>query len=64
MDSAISTILSIVNISCLVAGFYFIKGYWSREEGEMKEYRKMTELEIRMLNNKLEALGDRAGNRC
>ena len=62
MDSLFSGILSIVNISILAAGFHFIKVYWDREEGSMREYRRMTELEIRILNNKLEALG--GNNHC
>ena len=63
MDSLFSGILSIVNISVLAAGFYIIKLYWAREEGAMTQYRRMTELEIRMLNKKLEALNV-GGNRC
>ena len=55
MDS-FSGILSLVNISCLVIGFYVMKSWIGAEENEMRQYRRMTELEIRMLNNKLEAM--------
>lgn len=61
MDSLISSILSIVNISCLTIGFYVIKGWWQKEEGEMKSYRRMTELEIELLNRKVEAINGGGG---
>jgi hypothetical protein len=56
MDSLISGIISFVNIVCLMAGFYFVKIYVHREQEEMRKYRKMTGLEITLLNKKLEGL--------
>lgn len=56
MDSLISGMLSFINIWCLIIGFYVMKSRWGEEQKEAKEYRRMTELEIRMLNNKLEAM--------
>ena len=61
MDSLFSGILSFVNISCLVAGFHIIKVYWGHEREEMQMYRKMTDLEIKLLNKKIEGL-DGGGN--
>jgi hypothetical protein len=57
MDSLFSGILSLVNISCLGIGFYVIREWIGLEENEMKQYRRMTELEIRLLSKKIEAKG-------
>jgi hypothetical protein len=60
MDSLFSGILSLVNISCLGIGFYVMKSWIGVEENEMRQYRRMTELEIRLLNKKLEAKDGRS----
>jgi hypothetical protein len=54
MDSWITFITVVANIFCIYGGFCYIREFCHEEEREMKEYRKMTDLSIRMLNQKIE----------
>ena len=53
MDFLFSQIILFVNICFMMGGLYAMKVMWEREGREMKEYRKMTDLEIRLLAKRL-----------
>lgn len=56
MDISFFIMFSIVNISCIYAGYVFLTRICDDESNEMKKYRKMTDLEIKLLNKKIEEM--------
>jgi hypothetical protein len=54
MDMFTIVVISFVNIGCTIVGFYVMQARNMEEDREKKSYRRMTELEIRLLNKKIE----------
>jgi len=54
MNISFILILTAANIGTLSVGFYLMKKFCCEEAREMRSYRKMTGLEIELLNKKIE----------
>lgn len=54
MNISFILILTAANIGTLSVGFYLMKRFCCEEAREMRSYRKMTGLEIELLNKKIE----------
>ena len=54
MNISFILILTAANIGALSVGFYLMKKFCCEEAREMRSYRKMTGLEIELLNKKIE----------
>ena len=54
MNISFILILTAANIGTLIVGFYLMKRFCCEEAREMRSYRKMTGLEIELLNKKIE----------
>ncbi len=56
MNEEVEIILSVINIVCLIGGFYNYRKGWVEERHEICQHQKMTDLEIELLNKKVEGL--------
>ena len=56
MDVEVEIVLSAINVICLIGGFYNYKKGWAEEKHEICQHQRMTDLEIEMLNKKIEKL--------
>jgi len=54
MNISFILILTAANIGTLSVGFYLMKKFCCEEAREMRSYRRMTGLEIELLNKKIE----------
>ncbi len=54
MNISFILILTVANLGTLSVGFYLMKKFCREEAREMRSYRKMTGLEIELLNKKIE----------
>jgi hypothetical protein len=56
MDVEVEIVLSAINVICLIGGFYNYRKGWSDESHDLFQHQRMTDLEIEMLNKKVEKL--------
>lgn len=61
MNISFILILTAANLGTLSVGFYLMKKFCCEEAREMKSYRRMTGLEIELLNKKIEEKNVRGG---
>jgi len=52
-------VFSAVNATTIWAGYSYIRKYVKKNDGEQQKYRTMTELEITLLNKKIEDSNER-----
>jgi D-ribose pyranose/furanose isomerase RbsD len=63
MDSLVLLTFYVANISFVVGGYMYVKNFCVAEEAQQQKYRQMTQLEINLLNKKIEVIISKDGDR-
>lgn len=56
MESLVLMTIYVANISFVLAGYCYVKNFCDERGAEQKKHREMTQLEINLLNKKIEGI--------